>query len=136
MICAVLNPAARSADALLAGDVDGSVSAVLSGVPLVGGSLADQLDTSSATESVKGSVGEQLGSLTETSLSPAELQVLYDQYESEAASGHITTQTKFNYAWALIKSPQRQQMLQGVALLTGTYLLFRWRWSWLPSLST
>jgi len=72
----------------------------------------------------------------ETSLSPAELQVLYDQYESEAASGHITTQTKFNYAWALIKSPQRQQMLQGVALLTGTYLLFWWRSSWLPSLST
>ena len=71
VICAVLTPAARSADALLAGDVDGSVSAVLSGVPLVGGSLADQLDTSSATESVKGSVGEQLGSLTETSLSPA-----------------------------------------------------------------
>ena len=71
VICAVLNPAARSADALLAGDVDGSVSAVLSGVPLVGGSLADQRDTSSATESVKGSVGEQLGSLTETSLSPA-----------------------------------------------------------------
>lgn len=70
VICAVLNPAARSADALLAGDVDGSVSAVLSGVPLVGGSLADQLDTSSATESVEGSVGDELGSLTETSLSP------------------------------------------------------------------
>ncbi|AWH91902.1 hypothetical protein [Dietzia lutea] len=71
VICAVLNPAARSADALLAGDVDGSVSAVLGGVPLVGGSLADQLETSSATESVEGSVGEQPGSLTETSLSPA-----------------------------------------------------------------
>lgn len=71
VICAVLNPAARSTDALLAGDVDGSVSAVLSGVPLVGTSLADQLDTSSATESVEGSVGERLGSLTETSLSPA-----------------------------------------------------------------
>lgn len=56
----------------------------------------------------------------QTSLSPAELEVLRDQYESEATSGHITTQTKFNYAWALIKSPARQQMLQGVALLTGT----------------
>lgn len=56
----------------------------------------------------------------QTSLSPAELQVLHDQYDAEAASGHITTQTKFNYAWALIKSQSRQQMLQGVALLTGT----------------
>lgn len=58
----------------------------------------------------------------QTSLSPAELQVLHDQYDAEAASGHITTQTKFNYAWALIKSQNRQQMLQGVALLTGTCL--------------
>ena len=57
----------------------------------------------------------------QTSLSPAELQVLHDQYESEAAAGHITTQTKFNYAWALIKSQNRQQMLQGVALLTDIY---------------
>ncbi|WFD03270.1 mitochondrial membrane protein [Malassezia obtusa] len=57
----------------------------------------------------------------QTSLSPAELQVLHDQYDAEAASGHITTQTKFNYAWALIKSQNRQQMLQGVALLTDIY---------------
>ncbi|KOS14638.1 mitochondrial fission 1 protein [Malassezia pachydermatis] len=57
----------------------------------------------------------------QTSLSPAELQVLHDQYETEAASGHITTQTKFNYAWALIKSTSRPQMLQGVALLTDIY---------------
>ena len=57
----------------------------------------------------------------QTSLSPAELQVLHDQYETEASSGHITTQTKFNYAWALIKSTHRQQMLQGVALLTDIY---------------
>lgn len=57
----------------------------------------------------------------ESALSQAEVQVLYDQYEMEAASGHITTQTKFNYAWALIKSTQRQQMLQGVALLTEIY---------------
>ncbi|PKI82758.1 mitochondrial membrane protein [Malassezia vespertilionis] len=57
----------------------------------------------------------------QTSLSPAELQVLRDQYDAESSSGHITTQTKFNYAWALIKSPARQQMLQGVALLTDIY---------------
>ena len=57
----------------------------------------------------------------ETSLSPVELQVLHDQYDAEAASGHITTQTKFNYAWALIKSTQRNQMLQGVALVIDIY---------------
>ncbi|WFD00089.1 mitochondrial membrane protein [Malassezia yamatoensis] len=57
-----------------------------------------------------------------TSLSAAELQVLREQYDSETASGHTTTQTKFNYAWALIKSPNRPQMLQGVALLTDLLL--------------
>lgn len=70
MICMVLNPAAKSADSLLKGDVDGSVSAVLAGVPLVGASLEDQVDTGSATESVEGSVGDRLGSVAETSLSP------------------------------------------------------------------
>ena len=35
----VLNPVAESADALLEGDVQGSVGAVVSGVPLVGASL-------------------------------------------------------------------------------------------------
>ncbi|KAA0917303.1 hypothetical protein [Dietzia sp. ANT_WB102] len=70
IICMALNPAAESADALLQGDVEGSVSAVLAGVPLVGASLEGQVDTGSATESVEGSVGERLGSLAETSLSP------------------------------------------------------------------
>ena len=70
MICMVLNPVAESADALLQGDVEGSVSAVLAGVPLVGASLEGRVDTGSATESVEGSVGERLGSLAETSLSP------------------------------------------------------------------
>lgn len=57
----------------------------------------------------------------QTSLTPEELGVLRDQYESETAAGHVTTQTKFNYAWALVKSTSRQQMLQGVALLTGMW---------------
>jgi fission 1 protein len=55
----------------------------------------------------------------QTSLTPEELGVLRDQYETETAAGHVTTQTKFNYAWALVKSTSRQQMLHGVALLTG-----------------
>ncbi len=59
----------------------------------------------------------------ETSLSPSELQVLKSQYESELAAGHVTTQTKFNYAWGLVKSKQRADMSIGVGLLTGEYLL-------------
>lgn len=55
----------------------------------------------------------------ETSLSPSELQVLKQQYQTELASGHITTQTKFNYAWGLVKSKQRTDMSSGVGLLTG-----------------
>lgn len=70
VICMVLNPVAESADALLEGDVQGSVSAAVSGVPLVGASLEDQVDTGSATESVEGSVGDRLGSVTEAALSP------------------------------------------------------------------
>jgi hypothetical protein len=55
----------------------------------------------------------------ETSLSPSELQVLKSQYETELAAGHVTTQTKFNYAWGLVKSKQRGDMSMGVGLLTG-----------------
>lgn len=55
----------------------------------------------------------------ETSLSPAELDVLRGQYERELAAGHATTQTKFNYAWGLVKSKRRDEMAEGVGLLTG-----------------
>ena len=57
----------------------------------------------------------------ETSLSPSELQVLKSQYETELAAGHVTTQTKFNYAWGLVKSKQRAEMSIGVGLLTEIY---------------
>ncbi|KAJ1023117.1 hypothetical protein NDA16_003270 [Ustilago loliicola] len=50
----------------------------------------------------------------ETSLSPSELQVLKSQYESELAAGHVTTQTKFNYAWGLVKSKNRADMSVGM----------------------
>lgn len=70
IVCGVLNPVARSADSLVAGDIEGSVGAIVGGVPVVGNSLADQVDTGSATESVEGVVGERLGSLSESSLSP------------------------------------------------------------------
>lgn len=56
----------------------------------------------------------------ETSLSASELQVLKQQYQTELAAGHVTTQTKFNYAWGLVKSQNRAEMSVGVGLLTGT----------------
>ncbi|MDX2357327.1 hypothetical protein [Dietzia sp. PP-33] len=70
VVCMVVNPVAESGDSLLNGDVDGSVSAIVGGVPLVGDSLEGQVDTASATEAVGGSLGDELGSLEETSLSP------------------------------------------------------------------
>ena len=57
----------------------------------------------------------------ETSLSPAELGVLRNQYEKENAEGHASTQTKFNYAWGLVKSPRREDMVEGVSILTDIY---------------
>jgi hypothetical protein len=45
--------------------------------------------------------------------------VLRTQYEKELAQSHITTQTKFNYAWGLVKSPVREHQVEGVKLLAG-----------------
>ena len=70
-ICSVLNPLAASGDALMGGDFQGSVDAVIGGVPLVGGSVTKHVDTSSVAERVEGLVGDRLGSLSEGSLSPA-----------------------------------------------------------------
>lgn len=69
-ICSFVNPLAKSGDALLGGDVQGSVDAVIGGVPIVGTFITKLVDTSSVTERVEGSVGERLGSLAESSLSP------------------------------------------------------------------
>ena len=55
----------------------------------------------------------------EISLTYDELEVLKLQYVKEQAQGHITVQTKFNYAWGLVKSPQREHQEQGVKLLQG-----------------
>lgn len=70
IVCMVAKPVAESADALLDGDAEGSVSAVVGGVPVVGASIEDEVDTGSATESVEGSVGDRLGSIAEGSLTP------------------------------------------------------------------
>ncbi|KAI0297446.1 mitochondrial fission 1 protein [Multifurca ochricompacta] len=57
----------------------------------------------------------------EVSLSFDELYVLRTQYEKELAQSHVTTQTMFNYAWGLVKSPVREDQLQGVQLLAEIY---------------
>jgi len=46
-------------------------------------------------------------------------QVLRAQYEKEAGQAHITTQTKFNYAWGLVKSPVHEHQIDGIRLFTG-----------------
>jgi len=55
----------------------------------------------------------------ESPLKPAELQVLRAQYEKEGE--HVGVQTKFNYAWGLIKSNQRNDQQTGVSLLTDIF---------------
>ncbi|RMD42796.1 hypothetical protein DV735_g2374, partial [Chaetothyriales sp. CBS 134920] len=55
----------------------------------------------------------------ESPLKPAELQVLRAQYEKEGE--YVGTQTKFNYAWGLIKSNQRNEQQLGVQLLSDIF---------------
>lgn len=55
----------------------------------------------------------------ESPLKESELQVLRSQYIKELEAQHVTVQTKFNYAWGLIKSEQHDNQLEGVKLLTG-----------------
>ncbi|GBB95278.1 hypothetical protein RclHR1_02500027 [Rhizophagus clarus] len=50
-----------------------------------------------------------------------ELNVLRRQYERENVDGDATTQTKFNYAWGLIKSKRSTDQQFGVQLLTEIY---------------
>jgi len=54
-----------------------------------------------------------------TSSLTATSQVLKIQYQKEQAQAHITVQTKFNYAWGLVKSPMREHQVEGVRLLQG-----------------
>ncbi|EHY54789.1 mitochondrial membrane protein [Exophiala dermatitidis] len=55
----------------------------------------------------------------ESPLKPAELQVLRAQYEKEG--DYVSVQTKFNYAWGLIKSNQRSDQQLGVQLLSDIF---------------
>ncbi|KAA8895375.1 putative mitochondrial fission protein Tbfis1p [Sphaerosporella brunnea] len=55
----------------------------------------------------------------ECPLKDSELAVLRKQYESEGA--YVGVQTKFNYAWGLIKSTRRGDQQHGVRLLTEIF---------------
>lgn len=52
-------------------------------------------------------------------------QVLKRQYDKEQAQKHVTVQTIFNYAWGLVKSPRRQDQVQGVGLLQGNSFILQ-----------
>ncbi|KUI56873.1 Mitochondria fission 1 protein [Cytospora mali] len=55
----------------------------------------------------------------ETPLNPAELQVLRAQYEKEGEM--VGVQTKFNFAWGLVKSTRRDDQQLGVILLSEIF---------------
>jgi fission 1 protein len=55
----------------------------------------------------------------ESALKPAELAVLRSQYEKE--DPYPSLQTKFNYAWGLIKSNAREEQQLGVQLLSDIF---------------
>ncbi|KAF4610599.1 hypothetical protein D9613_006832 [Agrocybe pediades] len=57
----------------------------------------------------------------EMSLTYDELEVLRLQYQKELAQDHVTTQTKFNFAWGLVKSPVHEHQVEGVKLLQDIY---------------
>jgi len=57
------------------------------------------------------------------SLSNDELGVLRDQYISEQDKGFISTQTKFNLAWGLVRSEKDVQVKDGISLLMDIYEL-------------
>ncbi|PMB71189.1 Mitochondria fission 1 protein [Beauveria bassiana] len=55
----------------------------------------------------------------ETPLNAAELKVLRAQYEKEGTM--VGIQTKFNYAWGLVKSTNREDQQLGVRLLSDIF---------------
>ncbi|KAI8147961.1 mitochondria fission 1 protein [Fennellomyces sp. T-0311] len=55
----------------------------------------------------------------ETPLGAAEVEVLRKQFLKEGE--YVTVQTKFNYAWSLIRSADRKQVGEGIKLLTEIF---------------
>ncbi|ORY93007.1 mitochondria fission 1 protein, partial [Syncephalastrum racemosum] len=56
----------------------------------------------------------------EVILSPEELDVVRRQFLKEGE--YVTTQTKFNYAWALIRSADSAHVEQGIQYLSEIYV--------------
>ncbi|TNY19844.1 hypothetical protein DMC30DRAFT_417531 [Rhodotorula diobovata] len=54
-------------------------------------------------------------------LTASELAVLRQQYLDEAAKGWVSVQTRFNFAWGSVKSEDRVEVGEGVALLMDIY---------------
>lgn len=61
-------------------------------------------------------------------LSATELNVLRQQYLDESQKGWVSVQTKFNYAWGSVKSNNRVEVGEGVALLMGAFPRSRRIW--------
>ncbi|CAG8440974.1 4293_t:CDS:2 [Dentiscutata heterogama] len=57
----------------------------------------------------------------ESPLTIEELSVLRRQFEKEVREDDVTTQTKFNYAWGLIKSRRKNEQQLGVRLLAEIF---------------
>ncbi|EIM22799.1 mitochondria fission 1 protein [Wallemia mellicola] len=56
-----------------------------------------------------------------TPLSASELEVLRSQYDKEIQAGHLSVQTSFNLAWGLVKSKKKEEVLEGVSILSDIY---------------
>lgn len=54
-------------------------------------------------------------------LTAEELQVLRSQFEDESAKGWVSVQTKFNLAWGCVKSNDKIEVAEGVAILMEIY---------------
>ncbi|KAF8494753.1 hypothetical protein BU17DRAFT_78506 [Hysterangium stoloniferum] len=57
----------------------------------------------------------------EIPISYDELEVLRLQYRKEVAQSQLSVQTKFLYAWGLVKSPKKHEQEEGVQLLREVY---------------
>ncbi|KAI9355969.1 hypothetical protein DFJ73DRAFT_824122 [Zopfochytrium polystomum] len=57
----------------------------------------------------------------ETALSDAEIGALSNAYHKELEAGQVRPQTKFDYAWALVRSKAKIDQERGVKLLKEIY---------------
>ncbi|KAL7006044.1 mitochondrial membrane protein [Cystobasidiomycetes sp. EMM_F5] len=79
--------------------------------------------STSHSQSGSGSSSSQLPYAVDAtmSLSPEELGVLQEQYMAEQDKGYVSTQTKFNLAWGLVRSENSDRVKDGISLLMDIY---------------